>query len=100
MPLEPMSQLRISPGVLEKIVAKHKVDRREVEQCFENKCGSYLLDNREDHKSDPPTLWFVAPTNKGRLLKIVFIYRDGYLNLRSAYDADAKVQGIYDRHAR
>jgi hypothetical protein len=100
MPLEVMSQLRISHKVLEKLAAKHKVERREVEQCFENKCGTYLLDDREDHKSDPPTLWFVAPTNKGRSLKIVFIYRDGNLDLRSAFDADAKVQEIYGRHAR
>ena len=31
------------------------------------------MDTREQHRSDPPTLWFVAPTSQGRLLKIVFI---------------------------
>lgn len=92
--------LRISQPVLEKLADRHKVQQREVEQCFENKCGMYLCDDREDHKTDPPTLWFVAPTNTGRLLKVIFIYRDGHVHLRSAYDADANVQSIYERHGR
>jgi uncharacterized DUF497 family protein len=95
-----MDNMRISQRVLEKLCEKHKVDRREVEQCFSNKCGLFLCDDREDHQSDPPTLWFVAPTNKGRLLKVIFVFRDGYIDLRSAYDADANAQQIYDRKAR
>lgn len=95
-----MHNLRISQAVLEKLDQKHGVSRREVEQCFENKCGMYLQDDREDHKSDPPTLWFVAPTSQGRLLKIIFIYRDGQVHLRSAFDADAAVQRLYDHKAR
>ena len=55
-----------------------------------------MVDDREDHKSDPPTLWFVAPTNKGRPLKIVFIFREGKVFLRTAYDADTIAQSIYD----
>lgn len=95
-----MKNLRISPSVLEKLGSKHGVTRREVEQAFENKCGMSLEDDREDHQSDPPTLWFVAPTSKGRALKIIFIYRDGQVHLRSAYDADNAVQSLYDRKAR
>jgi len=100
MPLIKMVNLRISQAILEKLATRHKVDRREVEQCFDNKCGLFLMDDREDHRTDPPTLWFVAPTNKGRLLKIIFIYRDGYMDLRSAYDADDAAQRLYDRKAR
>jgi uncharacterized DUF497 family protein len=95
-----MHNLRISQAVLDKLDQKHGVSRREVEQGFENKCGLYLEDDREDHKSDPPTLWFVAPTSQGRLLKIIFIYRDGLVHLRSAFDADAAVQHLYDQKAR
>ena len=91
-----MQNLRISPAILEKLEKKHSVRRREVEQCFENKCGLYLVDDREDHKSDPPTLWFVAPTSQGRKLKIIFIYRDGQVHLRSAFDASPSVQRLYD----
>ncbi len=95
-----MNNLRISKGVLQKLQSKHDVTRREVEQCFENKCGLLLEDQREDHKSDPPTLWFVAPTSRGRLLKIIFIYRDGQLHLRSAFEADEAAQNLYDAKAR
>ena len=98
--MEIMNNLRISEAILKKLVDKHNVTRREVEQCFENKCGLFLEDDREDHKSDPPTLWFIAPTSQGRLLKIIFIYRDGQLHLRSAYEADLAAQGLYDRKAR
>ena len=95
-----MQNLRISSDTQEKLQSKHSVTRREVEQCFENKCGLYLHDDREEHRSDPPTLWFVAPTHSGRLLKVIFIYRDGQVHLRSAYNADADAQRIYDAHAR
>lgn len=92
--------LRISDATLEKLKDKHQVTRREVEQCFDNKCGLFLTDDREDHRSDPPTLWFVAPTNQGRLLKVIFIYRDGAIHLRSAYDADESARRLYDDKAR
>ena len=95
-----MQNLRISIDTLEKLQSKHSVTRREVEQCFENKCGLYLHDDREEHRSDPPTLWFVAPTHNGRSLKVIFIYRDGQVHLRSAYEADADAQRIYDAKAR
>ena len=95
-----MQNLLISPDTLEKLTSKHSVTRREVEQCFENKCGLYLVDDREEHRSDPPTLWFVAPTHNGRMLKVIFIYRDGQVHLRSAYNADADVQRIYNEHGR
>lgn len=95
-----MNNLVISPAILSKLRDKHGVERREVEQAFENKCGTFLLDEREDHKSDPPTLWFVAPTNGRRLLKVVFIFREGKVFLRTAYDADAITQSIYDAKGR
>ena len=95
-----MQNLRISEAVLEKLKTKHNVTRREVEQCFENKCGLLLMDDREEHRTDPPTLWFVAPTNTGRLLKIIFIFRDGLVHLRSAYGANDEVQRIYNAAAR
>ena len=95
-----MHNLIISQDILDKLRDKHRVERGEVEQCFANKCGLYLTDDREEHRSDPPTLWFVAPTNRGRLLKVIFMYRDGKLRLRSAFDADAWSQSIYDAKGR
>lgn len=95
-----MKNLRISTGVLGKLESKHRVTRREIEQCFENKCGIYLVDDREDHKSDPSTLWFLAPTNHNRLLKVVFVFRDGNINLRTAYEPNAQEICIYDAQAK
>lgn len=95
-----MHNLRISEAVLQKLHSKHGVSRREVEQCFENKCGLLLVDDREEHRTDPPTLWFVAPTNSGRKLKIIFIVRDGQVHLRSAYNADQTTCSLYNSKAR
>jgi hypothetical protein len=69
----------ISPVIMEKLEKKHGVTRREIEQCFENRKGGYLEDTREEHKTDPATLWFVAPTNCGRKLKIIFVFNNGNL---------------------
>ena len=95
-----MKNLYISQPVTEKLISKHNVTQREVEQCFENKCGLFLIDDREEHRSDPPTLWFVAPTNSKRLLKVIFIFKDGGIHIKSAYDADESVKRIYNTAAK
>ncbi len=92
-----MKNLIISAAVLLKLREKHSVSRREVEQCFENKCGSYIADDREEHRTDPATLWFIAPTNRDRMLKVVFIYLDGNVHLKSAYEADPDEIALYDQ---
>ena len=35
-----------------------------------------------------------------QVIKVIFIYRDGHMDLRSAYDADEAAQRLYDRKAR
>ncbi|MFM9913105.1 MAG: hypothetical protein ACKVN9_06205 [Methylophilaceae bacterium] len=88
----------ISEKILKKITdEKHSVSRREVEQCFENIDGSFLTDTREDHVTNPVTLWFVAPTNKNRLLKIMFVFDNGDFYLKSAYDATDEIVRIYNK---
>lgn len=91
-----MRTLIISPAILEKLQSKHGVTRREIEQCFENKVGVYIEDEREDHQTDPPTMWFVAPTNHERLLKVIFVYKDGNTYIKSAFDADKKAIRLYE----
>lgn len=90
----------ISPRIKAKLSEKHQVSEDEVREAFDNICGNFLIDSREDHQTDPVTLWFVAETRKGRLLKVMFVYRDGNSVVKSAYDASDVVQGIYDRHAK
>lgn len=81
-----------------KLTHKHGVSRAEVEQCFFNVTGRLLTDVRAKHKSNPPTLWFLAPTNKGRLLKIVYIHNAPHIDLRSAFEPNAAEKEIYARH--
>lgn len=91
-----MNGLIISPSVLEKLKDKHGVIPREVEQCFENCDGEHLEDPREEHLTDPPTKWFVAETNQGRRLKVIFINRNGTIFLKSAYEANATAIELYE----
>lgn len=95
-----MPKLIVSSAVLLKLRDKHGVTMREVEQCFENKCGIFLEDDREDHQTDPPTLWFVAPTNRNRPLKVVFIFIDGNVHIKSAFDPNEDEIAIYARHGQ
>lgn len=87
--------LRISERIAAKLKEKHKVSIREVEQCFENREGPLLEDDRSEHKTEPPTQWFVASTNQGRLLKVIFVRDDGEVYVKSAYDANATWQWKY-----
>ncbi|MCA6217775.1 ADP-ribosyl-(dinitrogen reductase) hydrolase [Ideonella sp. B7] len=95
-----MKNLIVSADVLSKLQSKHGVSKREVEQCFENKCGMYLVDDREDHQTDPPSLWFIAPTNQERELKIIFILKDGNVHLKSAYPPEPEAVAIYNANGR
>jgi hypothetical protein len=85
----------ISPAILEKLTDKHGVTRREIEQCFENREGEYLEDSREEHKTDPATLWFISPTNAGRKLKVIFVFNNGNIYIKSAYDAKPSHIEVY-----
>jgi hypothetical protein len=85
----------ISPATLAKLSTKHNVTAAEVQECFENISGGLLIDDREDHKSDPPTLWFVAVTKKRRLLKVCFVQRGGEQHVRTAYPPLALEVRIY-----
>lgn len=90
-----LKNLIIAPDIRDKLLDKHQVKEGEVHECFFNKDGPYVEDTEEDHRTDPPTEWFLAQTDRGRLLKIVFVFRDGNLFLKSAFDANPKAIHIY-----
>lgn len=89
------SNVVISPQIKDKLDLKHDVKVGEVHECFFNVEGPYLEDTEEDHQTDPASYWFIAPTNRGRLLKVIFVLRDEKLYLKSAFDANAKSKRIY-----
>ncbi len=88
----------ISEIIEEKLDKKHGVTRREVEQCFENRDGHLLIDDRPENRTKPPTRWFIAQTNKNRYLKITYVYRDGKYFLKSAYDPNQEEFRIYNKY--
>lgn len=90
--------IKISDQISKKLFVKHNVTNEEVEQCFANIEGKFLLDNREEHQSNPPTLWFIACTNQGRKLKIVFIPENGDIYLRSAFTPNDTEIFIYEKN--
>ena len=95
-----MKNLIVSAGVLAKLRDKHGVTVREVEQCFENLCGIYIEDEREDNRTDPATLAFVAPTNQDRLLKVCFMFLDGNVHIKTAFEADEADIAYYEKHGK
>lgn len=94
--IERMRSIIISSRIDDKLDDKHRVTQAEVEQCFDNRCGNNLMDDRATHRTDPPTLWFIAETLTGRLLKIVFVYRDGNIHLKTAYEPNDDEIRIYE----
>ena len=90
--------LNISPRVQQKLSEKHNVTRAEIEQCFANRAGKMLEDTREDHLSDPPTQWFIAVTDSGRKLKVVFIMSNKTITIRTAYEPNITELQIYHKH--
>lgn len=95
-----MRSLIISPAILEKLGNKHKVSRREIEQCFENRIGLFVEDPREEHRTDPATLWFTAQTNCNRLLKVVFVHLDGNIHIKTAFEPSPATIALYEALGR
>jgi hypothetical protein len=92
-------KLIISPNIEKKLKEKHEVLPKEVMQCFENRVGALLQDTREDHKTDPPTEWFIAETNSGRSLKVCIVQTDSGVFLKTAFEPWAEEIRIYSTHA-
>jgi hypothetical protein len=72
---------------------------REIEQCFENREQGLLTDTRDKNKTDPPSQWFIALTNKNRLLKIAFLQKNGDVVIKTAYDPNPEEIRIYKKFA-
>ena len=92
-------ELVASEWVKEKISRFHQVSFLEVEEAFFNHEGKYIVDDREENKTNPPTVWFVSETFEGRLLKVVLIpYVDkGVAILRTSYEPNKLEIDIYEK---
>lgn len=96
-----MDKLFISNKVRQKLLEKHEgITQKDIEECFANRDGSFLVDTREDHKTDPQTLWFIAENHYGKLIEVVFIpMLNGQLSVKSAFKPNATEIDIYQRKA-
>lgn len=92
-------ELHISNRVRKKLSTRHGVHQDEIHQCFTNRHKGFIEDIREEHKTNPPTLWFVAETNFGKKLKIMFMFKEGEIHIKSAYVASDEITSLYERLA-
>ncbi|CAB3859638.1 hypothetical protein LMG26788_02194 [Achromobacter pulmonis] len=94
-----LNNIVIVPEIRHKLETKHQVREIEVHQCFLNRDGPYVEDTEEEHATDSgyPTEWFVAETDKGRLLKVFFVYENGNVYVKSAFDANEKSIALYEQ---
>lgn len=93
-------RLIINTQVRSKLLKKHKVTEKEVRECFLNRERTALKDEREEHQTEPPTLWIISKTNHLRDLKLVFIIKERNVILKTAYEPSDKEIQIYLSKAR
>lgn len=90
--------LIVSAKVKEKLSNKQPpVTKEQIEECFATRTGKYLIDEREEHASNPPTRWFISETYYGRKLKVVFIPQGEDVVIRTAYDPNEEEKRIYKK---
>jgi len=88
-------------AVIARKIAGHDhgcITEKEVIECFENHDGRLCWDSRPQHldRKGRPSPWFVAPTCRGRLLKIMFVRNGKVIHLKSAYPATPAVHQIFE----
>jgi len=76
---------------------KHRVTERDIRECFANTTRGFVEDDREEHRTDPATMWFVSENNYGRRIKVMFVIREGDIYIKSAYPATDVVSAMYAR---
>lgn len=95
--------ISISTAVRQKLATKHSVTEDEVIECFSSRIanGKFLKDSREEHQTNPPSLWFIGTTDAGRRLKVVFIYCSDSKEfvIKTAYEANGEEVRIYKKYS-
>lgn len=78
----------ISPKTEKKIERKHNsISLDDIYYAFHNPLGGIFDDNRPEHKTEPPTRWFIGETEYGRKVKIAYIWPPGEKpRIKTAYE--------------
>ena len=91
----------LSDRIRQKLAGKlPPVTQAEIVECFANRTHGPLCDDREEHTTNPRTRWFVAETDHGRKLKVIYVPRGADIYIKSAYDANRRYIRIYNENAR
>ena len=82
---------------LERAAKKHGVMPGEVLECIQNKLYGRLIDDRAENRTFPSTRWFLAETDSGRKLKVVFLFDKKFQRfvLKTAYEPNMQEEKIY-----
>lgn len=92
--------LIISNPVKRKLMVKHGgITEQEILECFANRERCCLIDDREDHRTDPPTQWFIGETDRGIKIKVVFIENESDLIIKTAYTPNSLEIEIYEENS-
>lgn len=90
----------ISNTVRLKLLRKHGgITDAEITECFANRDKGDLFDDRENHKTDPQSRWFISETDRGIKLKVVYIYDNGNVIIKTAYPPNTTEVKIYEKNA-
>lgn len=91
-------KLVATDAVKAKLLDERELYFEEVLEAWESCSGPWIIDDRERNKTKPPTVWALAWTDLGRLLKLVVIpHRDkGIAILRTAFEPDEDEVKIYE----
>jgi hypothetical protein len=93
-----MKNLIASQSVLRHIWEKHQLKRVDVEECFFNhKSGKYLEDTRIKNKTNPPTYWFISENHQSLVLKVVCVFSEGKVYLKTIYPPNTLELSIYNK---
>jgi uncharacterized DUF497 family protein len=94
-----MSNISTSQKIAEKLAARG-ITLEDCKACFGNRTGKFLEDTRPQHQTVPPTYWFIAEDNKGRTLKVAFVYYpiEDEVHIKSAYEPEQPTKDFYNKH--
>jgi len=79
----------------------HQLQSKKLLNVFKIPQNGLYIDNRQQHKTKPPTRWFIAETDSMRRLKIVFItYPSGDHVIKSAFEPDEYEEKVYESETK
>ncbi len=87
-------KLFVSPGTKKKLRNEYNITTEEVKECFLNREKGFLIDINK--KYGYPIFRFIAETNRGRRLKVIFILASGIYKLKVVRPVEKREKNTYE----